>query len=601
MKERIELSGSVKKALAVALSAILFFAICAASVFSLSALRNASRNAPRKDSAPFVPDNKEDDNPIFYREEKEPTVTDDEARAEVKRIPNGSVREIVDTAALSGESFKLPYAGNLSAEGWGTTDLPYDPATMKIAVMTPNFDVPAAFSLRDKTETVYVPTQATLYGEFIPTPVESTVARPALDMYMGYIVVDDGALLTLYSGAGNRLLSFDDGEYVPAYERDRSGAPLFKRPSSSEVTTYDPEQIEIKVYKEDDPEREDKRVHLTREPRDKDKTVLVEGDLLDKDPDNKEKDKEKEKEKVEGHPVREETRAYYRLSYDGSYFAYSDFNELTDSRGSKFDYPAYYGLPDSGPSLSVKKYNLYRKTKDGEVEIFHKGDWTYKVWDNPITEDVFDRAYNFSEGLGCTVTETFYKDGGLAFINAAGNRAFPITRQVKDNAERPVIESFAPPVSYGKESIGYFYYDHGLVRVREEGIDGIIFNYDNKVRYLTTKEIIIDQSGNRFPIPEGYEIKAYSDGVILLCKDWKYGYMDHTGAWIAEPVYKKALPFSEGLGVLTAADGKVGVIDASGNIVVPFEYSFISDCSDGIMTAYAEGLGWRLLRKMTPS
>ena len=431
-----------------------------------------------------------------------------------------------------------------------------------------------------------------MYGEFEPSYEEKTEERPALETYMGYIVVDDGEILTLYSGDGRRLLSFDDGDYIPAYERDRTGAPLFKRPSSTEATTYGEEQIEIKVYKKDDPERGDERIHLAREPREKDKTVFLEGKLIGD---------EKDEEKVEGYPIREQSWAYYRLSYDGSYFAYSDFDEFTDSRGAKFDYPAYYGLSDSGLTLSVKLYDLFRKNTTNEVELFHKGYWTYKVWDSPISEDTYERAYNFSEGLGCVLTEPYYLDGGLFFVNRAGNRAFPIQEQKKDNTGRIILETFRGPVSYGKESIGYFYYDHGLVRVRLESIDGNNYLYDCRVRYLGTKEILIDQSGNRFPVPEGYEVKAYSDGVILLEKDGKYGYMDYTGAWIAEPVYKSALPFSEGLGVLTTAEGKAGVIDVSGKIVVPFEYSFISGCSDGIMTAYKEGTGWVLLRKMTPS
>ncbi|MBQ6262829.1 MAG: WG repeat-containing protein [Clostridia bacterium] len=605
MNIRSTFSGKAGRALSVALSALLFFAICAALVVSLSALGGAGRNSSKNNgSAPFIPDEKKDENPIFVREEKKPTVTEDEARAEARRSPNGSVRKIVDTATLRGETFRLPFAGNLSAEGWGTTNLPYDPASMKIAVMTPNFSVTDKFSLRTKVETEYVADQEILYGPFIPTAVEKTVDRPALDTYMGYIVVDEGDILTLYSGAGDRLLQFDDTEYIPAYERDRSGAPLFKRPSSSESVTYDGDQIEIRIYKEDDPKFDDPaeefaRVLLAREPREKDKTVFVDGDLIDKE--GQENVKEEEREKVDGYPVREESAAYYRLSYDGSYFAYSDFREFTDSRGPKFDYPAYYGLSDSGLTLSVKLYNLYRKDTNGKVELFHKGYWTYKVWDSPISEDTFERAYNFSEDLGCTLTEPYYLDGGLAFVNRSGNRAFPISTQKKDNTGRIILETFMGPISYGKESIGYFYYDHGLVRVRLESIDGNNYLYDCRVRYLGTKEILIDRSGKRFPIPEGFEVKAYSDGIILLEKDGKYGYMDYTGAWIAEPVYKSALPFSEGLGVLTTAEGKAGVIDANGDIVVPFEYSFISECSDGIMTAYSEGVGWRLLRKMTPS
>ncbi len=581
-----------------AASAAVLFAVCAALMTGLL-LPGGKKSEGKIAPAPFIPSG-DDSAPIFEREKREPTVTEDEARSEVNVREDGSVRGVVDTASLSLYGLSLPFAGNLSGEGYGTTDLPYDPATMKIAVMTPNFDVPDAFSLRKKTVSESTPTQSVMYGEFEPLYTEKEVDRPALDVYMGYIVLDEGDILTLYSAAGDRLLSFDDTEYVPAYERDRNGAPLFVRPTTVNSGMFDCEGLEIKIYKKDaapdpdkeeekdrpnDPEHGDERIRLARVPLEKEKTVYVKAKLL---------------EEGQGNPVREESNAYYTLSYDGSYFAYSGFSEFTDSRGARFDYPSYYGLSDGGGTLSVKLYDLYRQNKDGVLSILHKGFWTYTVWGNPISEDRFERAYNFSEGLGCVLTEPYYEGGGLAFVDGSGRRAFPIRTEKRDNTGRIILETFMGPVD-PNDSVGYFYYDHGLVRVRLESIDGNNFLYDSRKRYLGTKEILIDKKGRQFPIPEGYEIRAYSDGVILLEKDGKFGYMDYTGAWIAEPVYAAARPFSEGLGVLTTADGKTGVIDSTGAIVVPFRYSFISECSDGVMTAYSEEDGWRLLRKMTVS
>ena len=196
MNIRSLFSGKVGKAISVALSALAFFAVCAALVVSLSTLGRAAKDPSRNnDSAPFIPDEKKDENPIFERVEKEPTVTEDEARAEVRREPNGSVRKIVDTATLAGETPVLPFAGNLSAQGWGTTNLPYDASSMKIAVMTPNFKVSDKVSLRTKIETDYVPDQEVLYGEFIPTGIEKTGDRPPRAVNMGDIGVYEGDFL----------------------------------------------------------------------------------------------------------------------------------------------------------------------------------------------------------------------------------------------------------------------------------------------------------------------------------------------------------------------------------------------------------------------
>ena len=578
------MKGKIRRTVVTVVSAVILFAVCALSVYGLIELKKNAPSGSSGSSVPFAP--ADDPDPVFKRVEREPTITEGEAKKLAARKIDGSVKEVTDPSLLTRYKVDLPYAGNLSKEGYKTTDKIFDAAVMKMAVMTPNFDFPAKFSLRDKTVSKNVTVQNVMYGEFEASVEETAEARPALDVYMGYVVADDGEKLTLYSTEGKKLLSFDDTVYVPAYERDLDGVPLFKRTVVRQTGVYDCEGLKIKVYAEGDPDREGERVHLAKEPDVRDRTVFVEGELVSEG---------------QGNQLTEIGSEYYRVSYDGSYFAASDFDELTDSRGVKFDYPAQYGTTDALQQLSVTKYRLYEQDLYGRLKVTRRGDWTYKVYGTPITDRIFERAYNFSEGLGCVLTEPYRLDGGLFFIDRSGNRAFATSEQYRDNTGRIIIDTYLGPVTYGEESIGYFYYDHGLVRVRVESIDGNNFLYDGRIRYLSTKEILIDLTGKRFPTPEGYEIRAYSDGIILLEKNGKYGYMDYTGDWIAEPVYAAARPFSEGLGVLTTADGAVGVIDTKGNIVVPFEYSFISECSDGIMTAFSEGTGWRIIRKMTPS
>ena len=163
--------------------------------------------------------------------------------------------------------------------------------------------------------------------------------------------------------------------------------------------------------------------------------------------------------------------------------------------------------------------------------------------------------------------------------------------------ERYVIFSYRAPLTTGVESVGSFYFDHGYVRVRKQLIDYYAYQVYHNVRVIMDVDVLVDKNGAEFPIPMGYTLKAYSDGVLLLEKDGKYGFMDYTGDWIAEPVYHSATAFRSGLATLKTEDGKVGMIDTKGNIVLPFRYNYISSASDGLITAY-DG-AWSVYKIMT--
>ena len=106
--------------------------------------------------------------------------------------------------------------------------------------------------------------------------------------------------------------------------------------------------------------------------------------------------------------------------------------------------------------------------------------------------------------------------------------------------------------------------------------------------------------GSLMKLPADYTVRAYSDSVILLEKGGKYGYMSSRGRWITDPSFTAARPFYEGLAVAADADGKYGMIDTSGNIVLPFVFDYVSNCSDGVIIALSEEYGDILLVKAAP-
>jgi len=561
------------------ISAVLFCAVAMSSVLYLL--------APGKESGPINltdrnPDSTDDKpNPpsyIFIEDVKEATVTVEELLEEIRNTEYDSVIDVIDASLLSDKLTSLLGAGHLSAAGYYTTDYSYESGSYVLGKM-PGLLLPLSYSLRNRMEKELEYKQLEDYAEFSAVYTEVERKRPAIELYMGYILIDNGSTIDIYDSLGYHQMSFNDSEYIPAYERDSAGNPLFYKLETVEVKV--PENGEI--IRDTDGDR-------VRDPHEKDENVQMDG-KLDRDDDDTSEYKG---------VVKEERKVYYTISHNGKYFVEADYDEQTESRGVAFNYPAYYGVTDSNISMSVETFDKFTQNIDGEITLKHDAEWKYLRYGNPISEDIYARAYNFTGGLGCVVTEGYYNDGGLFFVNANGNRAFNTVRKYNDeNADRYVIENYMPPISNGPESIGYFYYDNGYVRVRFETIDYWNYSQNNRIQIYSSEEILINGRGERFPVPAGYNLKGYSDGMLLLERNGLYGFMDTTGAWIAEPIYEYAEAFHEGLGVLMTPDGRYGMIDTDGNIVLPFAYKHISSCSDGLIAAYTEENGWEIIRKMT--
>lgn len=108
-----------------------------------------------------------------------------------------------------------------------------------------------------------------------------------------------------------------------------------------------------------------------------------------------------------------------------------------------------------------------------------------------------------------------------------------------------VSRKYYAPDTRGEESVGFFYFDDGLTRVRIRETDG-----DGAESF---REALMLFDGSLFPLPDDYTVRAYSDSVILLEKDGLFGYMNSRGVWLTAPEFTEASPFYEGLAVVTAA------------------------------------------------
>ena len=208
------------------------------------------------------------------------------------------------------------------------------------------------------------------------------------------------------------------------------------------------------------------------------------------------------------------------------------------------------------------------------------------------TQYPYAKAYAMRQGRGYTVDD----NGFVRIVNAYGGTAvyenrnyYPEHHEVGTYVRSFYIEPFERDIS----RLGHFFYDNGYIRMRHVEVQ----TYNPNI-YITDEDILVDLYGNRYELPAGFELVAYSDGVILLKRGDLYGCYHVDGYWVAQPQYSYAEPFVEGLCVLGLSDGTKGVIDTSGKIVIPFRYTRITSASSGIIACYSEQNGWEILSKV---
>ena len=194
----------------------------------------------------------------------------------------------------------------------------------------------------------------------------------------------------------------------------------------------------------------------------------------------------------------------------------------------------------------------------------------YKTKGYVVITAMFREVFAFSdEGVGCVL----WKHAG------GENLIFYNSKAVTINME------YLPSADRSANALGYYYFDDGLIRVRRQNAD------------KTYSELLITSDAKPVSLPSDYSLVSYTDSRILLSKNGRYGFMSSRFEWVTLPEYISAKPFYEGLAVVSDSSGKYGVIDRSGDTVVPFVFDYISDCSDGVLLAYEKEHGWTVFEK----
>lgn len=433
-------------------------------------------------------------------------------------VYKNSAGKAMTEAALEDKPGNIMPVERLRELGYEYTDdsADYDPAKSRLGRMTFPFQLPEKYALRkrltDKDTVVYPDDDSEKY--IVTKQIREE--RPAIELYMGYIIMDDGSDVFLIDSDGTPLCRYDAKKYAPAYARDSEDRPLFMRKNA------------------------------------------------------------------------DGTAAYFYLSDDGTQFMISDYDPKTDGRGLSFDYPSGYGKSDSTNVVVTYSEELDRF---GYLTADENGQTT-----GVLASYQYTSALPFTNGLG--VVTTTENRGGMFFLNERGREAFDACFMYLSEHNRYTIENLMSPLTDGIESIGFYYFDHGLTRVRRQKIDNWNWAMYGRVRVVSDVDCLIRTDGSEYDLPMGYTLEGYSDGCILLSKNERLGFMDYTGEWIAQPIYTDAIPFVNGLAALKTADGRWGMIDTRGSIVLPFTYDSLSQVSGGLIAAYREENGWSVFRIM---
>ncbi len=511
--------------------------------------------------AGIVPD--EDESIVIETEAESGAAVSGENKAStaVERVTN--VKKIYSSDMLDDRTAAVPRVSAREDDGYTVCDT-YGTGTENsdgtksggsvLGRMNFSYKLPTDFSLRTRSvnkDEVVTPDDDT---EMYVREVTVTENAPAVELYMGYILMDSGEEIYLINSDGTPLSRFAYGKYSPAYMRDSDGNPVFMKTDGDKVS-------------------------------------------------------------------------YYILAEDGKTFRACDIEKDGDNVGFCFDYPVSFGKSDSTSVYPVREADeadlsdstdLSAETVETDLSAetdlsvstglpdstAEKNLWGYAVRDGEgnfkgmLTEYKFTSAYGFTSNRAAVI-EDGAEMGAMYFIDENGRKAFENDIVYVNQYDRYVEDFLLPPLTNGIESIGFYYYDKGLTRVRRLTVDYYNYAVRHVAKVVEDRDILVYADGSEYAIPAGYTLKGYSEGKLILEKEGKYGIFAVEGEWIAQPIYAGATPFIGGLSVLKTDDGRYGMIDTEGNIVLPFTYDYLSQNSSGLIAAYREENGWTIFKVMS--
>ncbi len=114
--------------------------------------------------------------------------------------------------------------------------------------------------------------------------------------------------------------------------------------------------------------------------------------------------------------------------------------------------------------------------------------------------------------------------------------------------------------------------------------------YANEIKPINEGFHLIDRFTNSFITSIPYtQIKRFSDDLIMVMNDDKWGVLDLTGKVLIKTQYKEILNESEGMFGVKLDNNKLGFVDRKGKVQITFEYSDIQSFKNGLAIVAKNG------------
>ena len=378
-------------------------------------------------------------------------------------------------------------------------------------------------------------------GCIVAEEIFVTEDRPAVTLRNGYIIRDVNGKLTLLKPDGTTVLSdYDESDFRLTELRDENGNALFAAVKRVKQEVFLP-------------------IMTTQENSGR----PIESGFFEEEPTT----------------VEVEELTYYILQ-DGKWVVstYNDeFPPAETDLGLQFDAPLDYGESDCDIVRYYEYGNWgYKNKKTGKVVVYPR----------------YQRAYNFRDGYA--IAFDWY---GMHFINEAGTTLATI--RCGDPIDFYTEVEVTLPDTDGIEVLGTYYFSHGLTRIRfrENQKSYKVWHYIK----ADDRSVLYDVRGKEFPLPTGYTLEAYADGVLLLKNNdtGLYGCMNYKNEWVVQPQYSYVTPSLSGMIVVGNENGKKGLCDTEGNWILPQVFDYLSAPSAGMIAAYDKTVGWQVFRMMS--
>ena len=194
----------------------------------------------------------------------------------------------------------------------------------------------------------------------------------------------------------------------------------------------------------------------------------------------------------------------------------------------------------------------------------------------------YDNVRRFSEGLA--VVE---KDKKYGYVDQNGKEVVPPIYYSADSFSDGVA------VAYSKDDCTWHIIDKaGNVKAQLKGYDNVGYYFSNGLIEVRKddKYGLADTTGKEV-IPPTYDIiYGFNEGLAQVKKDGKYGFVDQTGKEVVPLKYdiSTSLEFNEGF-ARVVKDGKWGFVDQSGKEVVPPIYDSVESFNEGLARVKKDG------------